>query len=131
MAALVMVSLALFFIPTGFEQIIAGNAVRCKAEILKTDNSLMRQHGIVKTGAQKLKLRVLDTKYKSQELEAFNQLIGKMEMDKVFKPGDRALVVLNLKGDSIANATVIDQCGGIFVRPLFSGHDRCCGKGRP
>lgn len=102
-------TIILFFIPTGFEKVVSSDSVRAKALVIETDNSLLSQHGIVKTGAQSLKIEVLNTRYKGRILDSHNHLLGKMEMDKVFAPGDKALVVLNLKDGDLANATVIDH----------------------
>ncbi|WP_035277231.1 YibE/F family protein [Desulforegula conservatrix] len=95
--------------PTGFEKVVSSDSIRAKALVTGTDNSLLNQHGIVKTGAQRLKLEVLDSEFKGRIIETHNHLIGKMEMDKVFNLGDKALVVLNLKNGDIANTTVIDH----------------------
>lgn len=108
-SVLFIFTVILFFMPTGFEKIIPGNSVRAKAKVLEADNSLLSQHGIVKTGAQRLKIEVLDTRFKGRVLESYNHLLGKMEMDKVFNSGDKALVVLNLKDGDVANTTVLDH----------------------
>lgn len=108
-AVVAVISIVLFFIPTGFEKIINYESVRAKAEILEVDNSLLVQHGIVKTGAQRIRLEILNTEYKGQIFESHNHLIGKMEMDKVFTQGDKALVVLNMLNGSVNNITVIDH----------------------
>jgi uncharacterized membrane protein len=119
---LVILTIILLALPTGFEKVVTSNSVRAKAIVVETDNSLLNQHGIVKTGAQKLKLEILDSDFRGQVLETYNHLIGKMEMDKVFSPGDKALVVLNLKDGKVANATVIDHYRTgieIFLFALF------------
>jgi len=108
-SVLLIFTLILFIMPTGFEKVVSSNSARAKALVLETNNSLLNQHGIVKTGAQSLKLEILDTEFKGRILDAHNHLLGKMEIDKVFNPGDKALVVLNLKDGEVANATVIDH----------------------
>lgn len=109
MAVLFLLIVGLLFVPTGFEKVVSNESIRAKARVLETDNTLLNQHGIVKTGAQKLKLEILDSGYDGQLVETHNHLIGKMEMDKVFSKGDKALVVLNLKNGEIATATVVDH----------------------
>jgi len=106
---LLIFTVIMFVMPTGFEKVVSSDSIRAKALVSETDNSLLNQHGIVKTGAQRLKLEVLDSEFKGRIIETHNHLIGKMEMDKVFSPGDKALVVLNLKNGDIANTTVIDH----------------------
>lgn len=106
---LLIFTVIMLVMPTGFEKVVSSDSIRAKALVSETDNSLLNQHGIVKTGAQRLKLEVLDSEFKGRIIETHNHLIGKMEMDKVFSPGDKALVVLNLKNGDIANTTVIDH----------------------
>jgi uncharacterized membrane protein len=79
--------------------------------VLETDNSLIVETGIIKTGTQALKIRILNGKFKGAELTAFNQLVGRMEFDKFFLPKDKTLTVLNLNEDNskIINATVVDH----------------------
>lgn len=108
-SVLLIFTVIMFVMPTGFEKVVSSDSIRAKALVSETDNSLLNQHGIVKTGAQRLKLEVLDSEFKGRIIETHNHLIGKMEMDKVFSPGDKALVVLNLKNGDIANSTVIDH----------------------
>lgn len=108
-SVLSILTIILLFMPTGFEKVVSSSSVRAKALVLETDNSLLNQHGIVKTGAQSLKLEILDTRYRGMTIDAHNHLLGKMEIDKVFNPGDKALAVLNLKEGEVANATVIDH----------------------
>jgi uncharacterized membrane protein len=90
---------SLFFIPTGFESLIEQNAERVSGLILNTDNSNIQQFGIVKTGDQDLRIKILEGKYKGKEVDAVNRLMGKMEFDSVFKEGDKVLVVLEFNKD--------------------------------
>lgn len=105
---LLILTLILFFIPTGFER-PEKNVERIKASVLEADNSDIKQIQIIKIGYQNLKLLILDGHFKGQEIEANNQLIGKMEFDKMFKVGDIALVVLRYKSDKITSANVSDH----------------------
>ena len=50
--------------------------------------------GIVRVGAQTLRLKILNGPFEGEILTGHNQLLGKLEMDKIFVPGDVALVVL-------------------------------------
>lgn len=89
-------SIALLFAPTGFEERVEKNAVRCKGMVLEVDNSSIRRFGMVKTGEQEVKLKILDGKFEGKVLSGGNTLLGQMDRDKVFEVGDIALVVLSL-----------------------------------
>lgn len=85
-----------WLLPTGFEAEVDQNAVRCRGRILSVDNSQIRQMGVVKAGEQSVTLRLLDGPYKGRTFHAENPLLGQMDRDKLFSPGDTALVVLTL-----------------------------------
>ena len=84
----------LFWLPTGYEQLIDPRAVRCRGLVQEVDNSEVQQMGIVRVGAQRLSLKILNGPFEGKILTGYNQLLGKLEMDKIFVPGDVALVVL-------------------------------------
>jgi uncharacterized membrane protein len=101
-----VLTIGLYFVPTGFEGQLPKNSVRCRGRILETDNSQVLQSGIVKQGTQQLTIKVLNGPYAGEEVKAINELIGKMELDSFFAEGDIALVVLTIKENTIyyANA---------------------------
>lgn len=82
---------------------------RCLGEVIEADNTLVRQYGIVKAGTQRLKIRLIEGRYAGREAAASNDLIGKMESDKMFKAGDKALLILSLEGDEIVSANAYDH----------------------
>lgn len=94
-----VLSLILFFIPTGFEENIEKNALRCRGEVVEVDNSSIRQFGMVKSGDQGVALKILDGPFKGRVLQGNNPLLGRMDRDNVFEVGDTALVVLSLDDD--------------------------------
>ncbi|WP_282125757.1 YibE/F family protein [Marinifilum flexuosum] len=108
---LVVLSSIIVLLPNGFETQADKNTTRVRALVLETDNSLIVETGIIKTGTQSLKIKILNGKFKGEELTAFNQLVGRMEFDKFFLPKDKTLTVLNLNEDNskIINATVVDH----------------------
>lgn len=77
--------------------------------ILFTNNSAMQQFGIVRTGDQALRIEILQGTFKGLKIDAVNHLMGRLELDKVFSPGDTALAVLDTDGGRIAKANVIDH----------------------
>lgn len=100
----------LFFLPTGFEDaVIYKGTERCAAEVLNTDDSKIISTGLIKSGEQKCTVRFLGGEFKGLEAEGFNMLNGSLEADKIFRPGDKALVVISHKGDEILSVNLIDH----------------------
>lgn len=108
---LLFLSTAILYFPTGFAEIDNTNSERVKALVLEVDNGSIEETGIIKTGTQVVKIKILTGNFKGKEFQAFNQLVGRMEFDKFFSPGDKTLTVLNLNADNsvIINANVIDH----------------------
>ncbi len=104
-----LLTIVLYFVPTGFEDRQAKNSVRCRGRIIEVDNSEVLQTGIVKMGIQDLSVKLLDGPYAGTEVEAENRLIGKMELDKVFSENDIAMMVLSIKNDEIYFVTAQDH----------------------
>ena len=104
-----LLTIVLYFVPTGFEERQAKNSVRCRGRIIEVDNSEVLQTGIVKMGIQILSVKLLDGPYAGTEVKAENRLIGKMELDKVFSEDDIAMMVLSLKNDEIYFVTAQDH----------------------
>ena len=108
---LILVCLGLILAPNGFDKTTDTNSLRVKALVLSTSDNLIVETGILKTGTQVLQIKILNGQFKGKEIKAFNQLIGRMEFDKIFSEGDKALTVLNLdpKQTKILSANVIDH----------------------
>jgi uncharacterized membrane protein len=105
------VILLLLFIPTGFEDLVRTNTVRAKALVVETDDSEVQQLGIVKVGIQEVRVRILGGSFRGREITGQNDLVGSMELDKMFAPGHRVLVGLDLTPqlDDIVHANIIDH----------------------
>ncbi len=103
-------TVALVFVPTGYEARIDASAVQCKGRILATDDADVLQFGLVRTGVQDVEIELLDGPFAGKVVRGHNQLLGKMEMDKIFSPGDTALVVLTRdENGGIAHANPVDH----------------------
>ena len=89
-------SFLVWMIPTGYEGAVDTEAVRCRGRILAVDNSQVQEMGMVKAGDQGVTLKILDGPFHGRTFQADNQLLGQMDRDTFFKPGDTALVVLTL-----------------------------------
>lgn len=108
-AVFFLLSIVLYFVPTGFKDRSPRNSVRCRGRVIEVDNAQILQWGIVKTGTQALTVKILDGPYAGTEVQAINELIGKMELDKIFAEGNIALMVLTLKDDEIYFANAQDH----------------------
>lgn len=105
---LLVVMMILFFIPTDFER-KNNDSVRAKAEVISVDNSQLEQRGIVKTGVQAVKLRVVNGEFKGKEFTSPNNLRGQLELDKMFSPKDKAFVVIDHIGNRVTAVNIIDH----------------------
>ncbi len=99
----------LLLMPDLYTSPYAREEERCIGEVTEADNTRMRQYGIVKAGSQILSVRISQGPYAGREVSANNDLLGKMESDKVFKPGDRAMLVLSVEKGEIVSATAYDH----------------------
>ena len=61
-----------------------------RAEVVEVDDSGLQVHGLVEFGTQKLKVRLPDGTVRN----ACNEIRAQLELDKKFKVGDTALVIL-------------------------------------
>ncbi len=106
-----LLTTVILLIPVHFGQSAAGNTSRVRAEVLTTDDSTIEQFGIVKTGDQGLTMKIQNGPFKGTTIEGVNMLLGKMDLDKIFAPGDTALVTLNLNEakDTILSNQVVDH----------------------
>ncbi len=108
---LLLVIGGLIFFPGGPNKGNTGgkDPMHAKAVVLSADNSLVQQFGIVKAGDQVLRIKVLEGPWKGEVFEANNQLVGKMELDKLFRPGDRVFAVLSTDGKEVIDVTLTDH----------------------
>lgn len=93
-AVALLATIVLAFLPTGYER-KDERSLRAKAEVISTENEGIRCFGPVMQGEQAVRVRVITGAYKGLEADANNILYGKSDLDKVFRPGDRALVVID------------------------------------
>lgn len=102
--------LILLLLPTGFEgALVYQEAERCTARVLSVDDSTIIDTGLVRSGEQRCQMEILDGMFQGQTVSGVNMLNGSLEQDKVFQPGDKALVVASHDGDTITNVTMSDH----------------------
>ena len=111
--AVIIISLLIVCIsmlPTGFSvNEYFGESSRASVLILDTGNQNLYNTGVIQQGEQTCTVRILDGPFKGQETTGVNHLMGKLEMDKIFVPGDKALVSIDFDGDQINFVTLIDH----------------------
>lgn len=100
----------LLLLPTGFEDaLLYQEAERCTALVLETDDSTILDTGLVRSGEQRCTLKLLDGAFAGRTVTGVNLLNGSLEQDKLFAPGDKALVVVSHSGGEITNVTMSDH----------------------
>jgi uncharacterized membrane protein len=98
-------------LPTGFEGASqAAGGERARGKIVEVNNDRLINIGPVKQGEQQLEVEIRSGRFKGRVFSSSNNLMGKIELDKIFAPGDSALVVLSLSEDGgMRYAQVIDH----------------------
>lgn len=103
------VIVTLLYVQTGFEGAYEKKGIPVKALVTEVDNSTIQPMGIIRTGEQGLKIKILEGKFKGQIVRSVNLFMGKLEFDKVYEIGDEVFTVLETKGSNIIYANVIDH----------------------
>ncbi|WP_392566661.1 YibE/F family protein [Utexia brackfieldae] len=108
--ALVII-LVMLFLPNQYENPVYKHHIRVTATVLSVDNSLVNHIGLITYGDQIGEVEVSTGIYKGQRFKASNMLLGKLESDKLFKAGDKALIVMqpNLDNSEIVKVTMVDH----------------------
>lgn len=100
----------LLLLPTGFESALSyKNADRVDALVLSTDESDIVDTGLVRSGEQRCRVRILAGQFKGTECAAVNRLNGSLAEDKLFAPGDKAFVVVSHAGGEITTVYMTDH----------------------
>ncbi len=99
----------LIFLPNRFPEKIYENTERVAARVLSTDESFIKDTGLIKIGEQICDIEILEGKFKGKTTQGTNTLAGSFEQDKIFEVGDKILVTLDYSGDEIRVATLVDH----------------------
>ena len=100
----------LIALPTGYEDAaIYQGTDKVKAKVLSTDESTVRSSGLIQSGEQYCQLEILGGRFKGQQSKGVNMLSGSLESDKMYEPGDVALVVISYSGDEILSVVMSDH----------------------
>lgn len=106
-----LLTVILIAIPTGYEgALIYKESDKCRAEVISTDESRVTDTGLIRSGEQVCELKILDGKFKGETAEGVNMLSGSLENDKIYSPGDEALVVVSYSPEGkITSVTMTDH----------------------
>ncbi len=105
-----LVIAVLLLLPTGFEGArLYQEAERCTARVLSVDDSTIVDTGLIRSGEQRCRLELLNGRFQGQTVTGVNMLNGSLEQDKLFSPGDTAMVVVSHDGRDITNVTMSDH----------------------
>ena len=100
----------LLILPTGFEGAQAyQNADRVSALVLSTDESDVVDTGLIRSGEQRCRVRILGGQFKDVETDAVNRLNGSLAEDKIFSAGDKAFVVVSHSLGQITTVFMTDH----------------------
>lgn len=100
----------LIVIPTGYEgALVYQNADRVKAEVISTDESDIVDTGLIRTGEQRCRVKILGGQFKGEIVTAVNRLNGSLAQDKIFTAGDVAFVVVSHSESEITTVMMTDH----------------------
>ena len=106
----ILLTVILLLVPTGYEgALIYQDAEKVRATVLEVDNSTIINNGIIQNGEQYCTLRIEEGSFAGQVASGVNLLSGSLEQDKMFVPGDSALVVVSHADGAITSITMIDH----------------------
>lgn len=105
---LLILSIVLLMLPNEFSD-KKNESIRAKAKVISVDNSQLEQRGIIKTGVQSVRVKILDGPFKGTEFTSPNNLRGQLEIDKMFAVNDTALVVIDKVGNKLSFVNIIDH----------------------
>lgn len=100
----------LIAIPTGYEDaLIYQGTERAVGRVVEVDNSAIISSGLIQSGEQSCVLSIEKGLFAGQKITGVNFLSGSLEKDKIFEPGDRALVTISYEGTEIKSAVISDH----------------------
>lgn len=117
-----ILTITLIFIPTGFENpTITKSSLFEKGVVLETDNNDLQSFSIITTGTQMVKLQIKSGRFSGDTVTAKNVLLGQKSIDKIFRPGDKVLAVMQLdsKKESYTGVRAADYYRQDMIIVLF------------
>ena len=105
-----LVLIILLMLPTGYEEAAAYRGTdRVAARVLSTDESALRNAGMIQFGEQNCDIEILKGRFKGQIVPAVNMLQGSLDSDKIYAVGDKSLVLVSSIGGVISSVLMIDH----------------------
>lgn len=104
-----LLCIALCYLPTGYPERTPANATRERVKVISVNNDHIAPLGIVYSGAQEARVRLLSGQWKGRELDAANTLNAALEKDKLFAAGEEALAIIHADEEGPTSATLIDH----------------------
>lgn len=109
LAAGFLIIIILLLIPTGYEDaVIYKSAQKSRARVIAVDNSAIISSGLIKSGEQNCTIEILNGRFKGVITDGYNLLSGSLESDKIYKEGDKTLVLISYSGDEILSVNMVD-----------------------
>jgi uncharacterized membrane protein len=111
-AVSLLLTVLFFVIPSGFEGASqAAGSERARGKVIEVNNDRIKIIGPVKHGEQQLEVEIRSGRFKGRVFSGSNNLMGKIELDKMFAPGDSVLVVLTVPEENspFSHAQVYDH----------------------
>ena len=103
---------------------VPQNGKLVKATVISTDDSLLQKHGLLLYGSQMLRLELTD----GTKRDGCNELRAQMELDKLFRPGDKVLAVFAESGTltvKFLQLSIIYYFFVIFLINIFALYNNC------
>lgn len=90
---LILACIALWWVPS--PRLLANDAgTGVRARVVSVDNSNVTKLELVDYGSQHLEVEILSGPHRGERFPANNELRAQLELDKKFRPGDTAVVIL-------------------------------------
>jgi len=96
-----------------------NDVLEVKGIVLETDDSDIIKGGVSKIGNQFLVVRILEGKHKGKEFQATNQLLGQLEYDSYYRPGDKLVVAVLEKDGQIIGVKALEHYRQDWLLVLF------------
>lgn len=107
---LLMILAILIALPTGFQKQEYRFTEGIRAKVISVNNIGIHSSGIYKLGDQSALIEIETGSHKGEQVEANNMLTGSLSVDKIFREGDKAWVLLGFDEDGNINfANMIDH----------------------
>jgi uncharacterized membrane protein len=97
-----------------------GSTVEVRGVVTDVDNAELLRSGVGFLGHQDLAVVITEGKHKGQTITAGNSLIGSLETDEVYAPGDQATLALDIQDDHIRHAKMLNQYRQGWESVLFA-----------